>query len=74
MVTSVIQIVIGFSGLVGFLLRFIGPITIAPTIALIGLSLVNVCLTNAGKYWGGTSNTIAATCNKCRFFIHVRNK
>ena len=49
MVSSIIQVVIGFSGFVGFFLRFIGPITIAPTIALIGLSLVDVCLTNAGK-------------------------
>ncbi|CAB3983632.1 solute carrier family 23 member 2-like isoform X1 [Paramuricea clavata] len=58
MVTSIIQIVIGFSGLVGFLLRFIGPITIAPTIALVGLSLVNVCLTNAGSHWGIAFTTI----------------
>lgn len=49
MVSSIIQIVIGFSGIIGFFLRFIGPITIAPTIALIGLSLVDVCLENAGE-------------------------
>ena len=36
---SFFQILIGYSGLVGKMLRFIGPITIAPTIALIGLSL-----------------------------------
>ena len=38
-VASLFQIVIGFSGIVGFLLRFIGPLTVAPTVALVGLAL-----------------------------------
>ena len=42
---------IGFSGFVGFFLRFIGPVTIAPTIALVGLSLIDVCLRSAGKFY-----------------------
>lgn len=33
------QVFIGYSGLMGLLLRFISPVTIAPTIALVGLSL-----------------------------------
>jgi len=46
----------GYSGLVGRLLRFIGPVTIAPTIALIGLSLFKFGAPIAGKDWllGGT--------------------
>lgn len=36
---ALVEIVIGASGLVGKMLRFVGPLTIAPTIALIGLSL-----------------------------------
>ncbi len=36
---ALVEIAIGASGLVGRLLRFVGPLTIAPTIALIGLSL-----------------------------------
>ena len=36
---ALVEIVIGYTGLVGRLLRFVGPITIAPTIALIGLAL-----------------------------------
>ena len=39
MMTGVIQTVIGFAGVVGFFLRFIGPLTIAPTITLMGISL-----------------------------------
>ena len=39
MVAAMFQILIGFTGLVGFLLRFVGPLTIAPTITLVGLAL-----------------------------------
>ena len=50
MVSSLFQIVIGFTGLIGFLLRFIGPLTIAPTLTLIGLALFRVAADHAGKY------------------------
>lgn len=46
------EIVIGYTGLVGRLRRFIGPITIAPTIALIGLALFPFGAPEAGKHWG----------------------
>ena len=48
MVSSLFQIVIGFTGLVGFLLRFIGPLPIAPTITLVGVALFKVAAGNAG--------------------------
>ena len=48
MVASLFQIVVGFSGLIGFISRFIGPLTVAPTISLIGLSLYSA----AGDYAG----------------------
>ena len=48
MISSLFQIVIGFTGLVGFLLRFIGPLTIAPTITLVGVALFKVAAGNAG--------------------------
>ncbi|MFC1549856.1 uracil-xanthine permease family protein [Candidatus Neomarinimicrobiota bacterium] len=48
---SIFEIVIGASGLVGRLLRFIGPITIAPTIALIGLALFKFGAPQAGLHW-----------------------
>lgn len=52
MVASVVQMLVGFSGLIGFLLRFIGPLTTAPTISLIGLSLYNTAGDKAGSHWG----------------------
>jgi nucleobase transporter 1/2 len=47
-----VEIVVGYTGLVGKLLRFVGPITIAPTIALIGLSLFRFGAPEAGRHWG----------------------
>ena len=49
---SFFEMLIGYSGLMGRLLRFVGPITIAPTIALIGLALFNLGAPEAGKHWG----------------------
>jgi len=49
---SFFEIAIGYSGLMGRLLRFVGPITVAPTIALIGLALFELGAPEAGKHWG----------------------
>ncbi len=49
---AVFEMAIGYFGIIGRLLRFIGPITIAPTIALIGLSLFKFGAPVAGKHWG----------------------
>ena len=48
---SLVEIAVGATGLVGRLLRFVGPITIAPTIALIGLSLFKFGAPMAGSHW-----------------------
>lgn len=52
MVGSLFQMFVGFSGLIGLFMRFIGPLTIAPTISLIGLSLFDSAGTSAGYHWG----------------------
>ncbi|XP_070843718.1 solute carrier family 23 member 1-like [Chaetodon trifascialis] len=57
MVASLLQILVGFSGLIGFLMRFIGPLTIAPTVSLIGLSLYDSAGTKAGSHWGISAMT-----------------
>lgn len=49
---ALVEFVLGATGLVGRLLRFVGPITIAPTIALIGLSLFEFGAPVAGTHWG----------------------
>ena len=49
MVASLFQIIIGFTGLIGIFLRFIGPLTIAPTITLVGVALFKAAAEYAGK-------------------------
>jgi solute carrier family 23 (nucleobase transporter), member 1 len=58
-VGGAIEAMLGFSGLIAKLLRFIGPVTIAPTIALIGLSLFKFGAPVAGLHWGIGGLTIA---------------
>jgi solute carrier family 23 (nucleobase transporter), member 1 len=58
---ALVEIVLGYTGLVGKLLRFIGPIVIAPTIALIGLALFNIGAPKAGEDWWIGGLTIVLT-------------
>lgn len=60
MVASLLQVLVGFSGLIGFLMRFIGPLTIAPTVSLIGLSLYDSAGTKVGSHWGISAMYVTA--------------
>ena len=51
MVASLVEVIVGSTGMVGPLLRLIGPITVAPTISLIGISLYKVCIIYARSQW-----------------------
>ncbi|KAM8971986.1 solute carrier family 23 member 1-like [Pelodytes ibericus] len=57
-VASTLQLILGFSGLIGLLLKFIGPLSITPTITLIGLSLFNQAGKKCGAHWGIAAITI----------------
>jgi len=59
LIGSLFEILAGYTGIVGRFLRFVGPITIAPTIALIGLSLFEFGAPEAGRHWGIGGLTIA---------------
>ncbi|KAI3373374.1 hypothetical protein L3Q82_006674 [Scortum barcoo] len=50
--SSVVELVIGFCGLPGLLLEYIGPLTITPTVSLIGLSVFTTAGDRAGSHWG----------------------
>lgn len=52
MVAAVTQVVLGLTGLIGLLMSRIGPLTIAPTITLVGLNLFDAAGQFAGKHWG----------------------
>jgi len=48
---AVIEMAIGYGGLMGFLRRFVSPITIAPVIAMIGLGLYGAAADTASSNW-----------------------
>uniref|UniRef100_A0A8C5CT00 Si:dkey-106n21.1 n=1 Tax=Gadus morhua TaxID=8049 RepID=A0A8C5CT00_GADMO len=58
LVSSLLQVVLGLTGLVGLVLRFIGPLAIAPTINLIGLSLFIEAGKKCGAHWGIAALTV----------------
>jgi solute carrier family 23 (nucleobase transporter), member 1 len=56
---AVVEIVIGYGGLMGLLRRFVTPITIAPVIALIGLSLFGAASGLSSGHWPMALLTLA---------------
>ncbi len=57
---AIVETIVGYSGLAGRLLRFVTPISIAPTIALIGLALFELGAPIAGQHWGLGGLTIVS--------------
>ncbi|XP_055370456.1 solute carrier family 23 member 1 isoform X2 [Betta splendens] len=51
-VASLVEVLIGMCGLPGLLLEYIGPLTITPTVSLIGLSVFTTAGDRAGSHWG----------------------
>lgn len=56
---GVVEAALGFSGLVGKMVRFISPVVIGPTVALIGLALFQFGAPIAGQDWWLGGLTIA---------------
>ena len=50
--SAVFEMVLGFSGVISILMKYIGPLTIAPTVSLIGLSLTKVVTEKCSVHWG----------------------
>ncbi|XP_068816323.1 solute carrier family 23 member 1 isoform X8 [Struthio camelus] len=51
-VSSLVEVAIGLLGLPGALLNYIGPLTVTPTVSLIGLSVFQAAGERAGSHWG----------------------
>ncbi|GBM76736.1 Solute carrier family 23 member 1 [Araneus ventricosus] len=49
---SLIEMLIGMTGMIGFLLNWITPLAIVPTISLVGLSLFAEAAHSAAGHWG----------------------
>ncbi|XP_069697554.1 solute carrier family 23 member 2-like isoform X2 [Periplaneta americana] len=57
-VSAVLQAVIGLFGIVGVILRYVTPLTIVPTVSLVGLSLFENAADSASQHWGIAAGTI----------------
>lgn len=70
---SLCEVLIGFTGAVGMLLRFVSPVVIAPTIALIGLALFQFGATKsgAGAYWPIGGLVIGLIIAFSQYLLHV---
>ena len=51
-VSASVQVVLGYTGLVGKILRFVTPLTIVPTVSLVGITLFEHAAETASKHWG----------------------
>jgi nucleobase transporter 1/2 len=51
-VASFFQVFIGYFGIIGLMLKYITPMTIAPAVSIIGLSLFDVAGDYAAGNWG----------------------
>ncbi|KAH9633063.1 hypothetical protein HF086_010172, partial [Spodoptera exigua] len=51
-VSALFQVFLGYFGVIGSLLRFVTPLTIAPTVALVGLTLFEHAAEAASQQWG----------------------
>eukprot|EP00096_Caligus_rogercresseyi_P014539 TRINITY_DN7039_c0_g1_i1.p1 TRINITY_DN7039_c0_g1~~TRINITY_DN7039_c0_g1_i1.p1 ORF type:complete len:555 (-),score=51.88 TRINITY_DN7039_c0_g1_i1:374-2038(-) len=58
-VSSLVQIILGFSGLAGIVLRFVTPLTIAPAITMVGLGLIDAAMAFCAKQWAVSMGTVA---------------
>ena len=70
-VGGAIEALMGYTGLVGRLRRYLTPVTIAPTIALIGLALFNFGAPWAGQDWYLGGLTILLVIAFSQFFRDV---
>jgi len=60
MVASLFEIILGYTGLMGYIKRAISPVVIAPTITMIGLSLFSIGVPAMASNWGVSIITILA--------------
>ncbi|XP_061858520.1 solute carrier family 23 member 1 [Colius striatus] len=70
-VSSLVEVAIGLLGLPGALLSYIGPLTVTPTISLIGLSVFQAAGERAGSHWGIAMLTIFLIVLFAQYLRHV---
>ncbi|KAK8736780.1 hypothetical protein OTU49_004642 [Cherax quadricarinatus] len=70
-VSALFQVLVGFTGVIGILLKWITPLTIVPTVTLVGLSLFDVAANKASLHWGISFMTIALIIIFSQYMMNV---
>ncbi|XP_071815513.1 solute carrier family 23 member 2-like [Apostichopus japonicus] len=71
MLAALVQCILGFTGLIGTLLRFIGPITIGVTIFMIGVGIIPVAMNLVEDHWCISIPTISLVILFSMFLSNV---
>ncbi|XP_046558665.1 solute carrier family 23 member 2-like isoform X1 [Haliotis rubra] len=72
MLASTTQFVLGATGLIGFFLKFIGPLTVAPTITVIGLYIGQFAIPLCAQHWGIAFLSLALMIIFALFMTNIR--
>ncbi|XP_064606818.1 solute carrier family 23 member 1-like isoform X2 [Liolophura sinensis] len=72
LVASAVHITLGASGLVGYVSHFIGPLTVAPTIALIGVVIIDSAIDLSSTHWGISIFTMLVVVLMTSYLEHVK--
>mgnify|MGYP006282310947 CR=1 FL=1 len=70
MIASVVEIVLGYTGVLGYVKRLISPVVIGPTIAMIGLALFNIGAPWMATNWIISIITLLALVMYSQVFSH----
>ncbi|KOC70911.1 Solute carrier family 23 member 1, partial [Habropoda laboriosa] len=70
-VSALFQVVIGFGGIIGYLLKYITPLTIVPTVSLVGISLFENAADAASQHWGIAVGTILMLTLYSQILVNV---
>ncbi|XP_022167516.1 solute carrier family 23 member 2 isoform X1 [Myzus persicae] len=71
-VSALFQVFLGYSGLIGKLVKYVTPLTIVPTVSLVGLSLFENAAESASKHWGISMGTIILLTLFSQFLTKVK--
>lgn len=71
-VAALVQVVLGLTGLIGRIIKYITPLTIVPTVALVGLTLFEHAAASASKHWGIAVGTTGMLTLFSQVLVNVR--
>ncbi|XP_046546844.1 solute carrier family 23 member 2-like [Haliotis rubra] len=72
MLASGTQFLLGISGILGFIMKFIGPLTVAPCVTTLGMTLCGYMIPLCEQHWGIASMSILLILLFSLFLVKVK--